>query len=252
MHCATLSPLNIAALRVRAPKVGLSYGIQWHLPEAPKTEAGATLTRLTTQLYNASDDTLKRIYRILAFSRESLLSEWDRDLDGTLMIFNMAETASMLKAVAAGYTSGTAAGDKSVQRMNEVVLEYGEGIAGRAFKVNRIRVYVDPSTEAGAQLPKASESRVEPNYYKQVPGTITHKALIAFPVHLPVVDKEFYDDFSIYERREPYGVLNIGSQSEDCPIGQLLLPARSQELLHFQHKVNKALADDYLRNRIST
>ena len=244
--------LNIAALRVRAPKPNLSYGIQWSLPDAPNPVAPATVAALTTSLNTESDYTLKRVYRILTFSRDGLLSGWDRELDGTLMLFNMAETKGLLKIVAAGVASGPADGNDTMQRLErEVVLEYGEGIAGRAFKVNRVRIYVDPRNSVGTPVSHSSEKRFEPNFYKRVLGTLDHKVLICFPVHLPVSDAEFEKEITIYERREPYGVLNIGSGLEDCPVGPLLLPGRSTELLYFQHRVNKMLAEGYVGNKIN-
>ncbi len=129
-----------------------------------------------------------------------------------------------------------------LSRESEIVLEYGEGIAGRAFKANSIRIYQDPSI-IGPQIPGQDQSRYEPNFYKTVPGTITHKALVAFPVHLPVHDSEFDNDPNIYESREPYGVLNIGSELADCPVGQYLLLNRTPDLLPFQHRINKILAE---------
>jgi 3',5'-cyclic AMP phosphodiesterase CpdA len=233
--------LNIAALRVRFPKVGLSYGIQWTLPDAPEPVASNRLAKIVRRLETSSDDSLRRVYRVLQGSRDSLLSGWDKDLDATLMIFSMAGNAGKLKAAAAGHMPGPA---ESIQRLSrDFELLYGDGITGRAFKVNRIRIYVDPSSDSNHRLPAENTNRMEPNFYKPVPGTLSHKALIAFPIHLPVKDHEFEDEPSIYEHREPYGVLNIGSQSDDCPMGELLLAKRAPELLHFQHFVNKMLSD---------
>jgi hypothetical protein len=197
--------LNIAALRVRFPKAGLNYGIQWTLPDAPKSVPPATLAVFIKRLTTAADDTLKRIYRVLDFSRKALLSGWDRGLDATLMIFSVGETAGFLKTIGAGFTSGPTAYDQAMQRRSresKVVLEYGDGIAGRAFKANAIRIYQDPSI-VGPQIPGRDQSRYEPNFYKTIPGIIPHKALIAFPVHLLVTEAEFAGIPNIYESCEP-------------------------------------------------
>jgi hypothetical protein len=239
--------LNIAALRVRDPKPNLSYGIQWTLPEAPEAAPPGTVDAFKTRLAGASDETLKRIYRVLEFSREPILLDWKRGLDGTLMIFTLEESGGFLKAVGAGFSSGPAAADGSVQKLkreNEITLEYGEGIAGRAFKANAIRIYLDPSL-IGPRIEDGDHSRYEPNFYKFIPGVTPHKGLIAFPVHLPVADEEFEADPNIYRTREPYGVLNIGSELADLPVAQFLLPERTPVLLPFQHRINKILAEGY-------
>lgn len=249
--------LNVAALRVRMPKKGLSYGIEWKLPEAPKAPAPHATAKLIECLRQAADDTLKRAYRLLNFSRSALLSGWSRDLDVTLMIFNTEENgAGSLKAIAAGFNSGPARkGNEAMQRLgreSEVVLQYGEGVAGRAFKANEIRIYEEPAVAYDAAARGRDPERWEPNVYKPIPGTITHKALISFPVHLPVRDAEFARDWSIYEDIEPYGVLNIGSGLEGCPVGQLALPSRTPLLLDFQHRINKTLARGYVSDKKGT
>jgi len=84
--------------------------------------------------------------------------------------------------------------------------------------------------------------------HRLLPERLTD-ALREAAVHLPVDDSEFDDNPNIYENREPYGVVNIGSELEDCPVGQFLLPGRTPDLLAFQHRINKILAEGYLNDR---
>jgi hypothetical protein len=162
------------------------------------------------------------------------------------MIFNTGqEEAGSLKTIAAGFNPGPARrADRAIQRLgveSEVILQYGEGVAGRAFKANEIRIYEDPAVGRDPE-------RWEPNVYKLIPGTIAHKALIAFPVHLPVRDPEFAEDWSIYKNIEPYGVLNIGTRLEGCAVGLLALPSQAPLLRYFQHRISKTLAKGYVSN----
>ena len=236
--------LNISALRLRAPKPGLSYGIQWKMPEAPNfCLPTSTLATLIEKLNNVPNDAIKRSYRVLNLSRKKLLVGWQKALDVTFMLFNPAEHGGFLKTIAAGVSSGASNTEDDMYKLSvesKVVLEYGDGIAGRAFKANAIRIYQDTNTSG----PKITDHdrKYEPKFYKPIPGTISHKHLIAFPVHLPVSEADFAKNPNIYKSCEPYGVFNLGSEMPDCPISQYLLPERVPVLLTFQHSINKILA----------
>ena len=226
--------LRTAALRVKVPKIGLSYGIEWTLPKG-KVRGGhqGLHAHVERTLKVDQESKLRLVTRALEGCRATLLSGWQKDLDGTLMLFSMENKVGKLKAVAAGLTLQPIPEDKGVDPMNlDFELEYGEGIAGRAFKANRIRVYVksdDPNES-------------EPDFYKPVVGTRSHRAIVAFPVHVPVNKEEYEADNRIYQTREPYGVLTIGSESAECPIDKLLLESRTPELDEFQHFANNLLA----------
>jgi 3',5'-cyclic AMP phosphodiesterase CpdA len=239
--------LNIAALRVRVPKAGLSYGIEWKLPDAPPARFQAETATLKQQLIESPDETLKILYRILNQSRRELFSNWNKDLDISLMIFIQEEEVGLLKDAGAGLTKQA---NKPMQRLaredkekERIVLKFGDGIAGRAFKVNQIRIYQDPGITS-PQSASDDRSRREPDYYRPIDGYIHHKSLVAFPVHYPVDKQEFAEKSSVYEKTgEPYGVVSIGSSLPECPMDRLAIESAVPRLLGFQHDINKWLAE---------
>ena len=228
--------LRTAALRVKVPKKGLSYGIEWTLPKGKVRDGHESLNAQVDRVLSVDQESkLKLVTRALEGSRKTLLRGWLKDLDGTLMIFTMEDKVGKLKAVAAGLVLQPLPEDKRVDPMSlDFELDYGDGIAGRAFKANQIRVYVKTD----------DPNKSEPDFYKPVEGprSRSHRALVAFPVHIPVKEEEYRADNRIYQTREPYGVLTIGSESADCPMDKLLLESRAPELNEFQHFANNLLA----------
>jgi hypothetical protein len=101
-------------------------------------------------------------------------------------------------------------------------LPYGLGIAGRAFKTNRPRVYV--------YVPPGDAKNDEPDYYIPLEGSLVHKVLLCLPIHLPVTKKGLTVHPSIYESKAPYGVICLGSELAECPLAQLRLPEEVQKL----------------------
>jgi 3',5'-cyclic AMP phosphodiesterase CpdA len=231
--------LNIAALRVKVPKADLSYGIEWTVPEATSLVRPIETETITARLLARPEETLKRLGSILKESRKNVFPRWTKDLDANLMIFNMAPAGGILKTVSAGLMRGDFKPIEPQTIESGLILKYGEGIAGRAFKVNGIRIYRDPSIDD----PRAFESPTRKfgrDFYKPVPGTIPHKVLISFPVHVPVPEAEFTRDEAAYKLRQPYGVISIASTIADCPLGEL--NRQAPVLLRFQHAMNKVLA----------
>lgn len=233
--------INTAALRVKAPSAGLAYGIEWDLPDAPHREGCDHLDKIVEHLANHKDSCLRTIYRLLDTGRTKLLRGWAGDLDGSLMAFQIQESGDKrgtLKIVAAGRWQEGNIEDLRVEGKH---LPYGLGIAGRAFKANRIRVYVTRGKSAFA-APPPSNSRLQPDYYVEIPGTLRHKRLIAFPLHVPVEEKELKSNPAVYQDREPYGVFSLGSESDECPVSELLPYGEQQmQLVEFQDFVNNQM-----------
>jgi hypothetical protein len=75
------------------------------------------------------------------------------------------------------------------------------GIAGRAFKANRIRIYA-PLDNADSEEPDY--------YYKASRGQPWHAVLACIPVQDPGAPE-----------KGPYGVLCLGSNGADCPLAEL-------------------------------
>jgi hypothetical protein len=113
-------------------------------------------------------------------------------------------------------------------------LRYGDGIAGRAFKTNRLRVYVAPDASA--------TGRDVLDYYTPVPGVgPKHRVMVSLPIHVPEPDDQFTRDPRVYEAKEPYAVLSFGSVRADCPLRNLLVPEYVPALLKFQHNASRLI-----------
>jgi len=240
--------LNVAALRVQAPSAELSYGIEWNLPAPPVREGGDRLDKIVQHFSQDEKASLRMLLKVLEASRKIMLPGWEGELDGSLMVFEMDGNGSQprvgkLKTVGAGRSPRS-----SRNRIEYVQVKtefpYGLGIAGRAFKANRIRVYVAPKDNPF--LIRKSNGRIEPDYYMPGSGALIHKALVALPLHAPVGDDVFVKNSGIYENREPYGVINIGSDSDECPVSRLLME-QAQQLPHFQHLVNGIMYGEVFR-----
>jgi predicted phosphodiesterase len=241
--------INIAALRVKTPDAALAYGIQWDLPDAPAREGVERLRNILERLCGDEDACLKTLARVLEASREMLLQGWNGELDGCIMAFQMYPEGSGSVGGALHVTlavrqrpaklDGSHLLAQDILKLRGKVIPYGLGIAGRAFKANRIRLYIaNPQKSPSATFD--TSDRIEPDYYLPVPGTLSHKTVIVLPLHVPVEDEIFLDKPAVYATREPYGVLNIGSESDQCPVAKLLREGEYQ-LLHFQHLVNKKM-----------
>jgi 3',5'-cyclic AMP phosphodiesterase CpdA len=227
--------LNIAALRVKYPDPRLSYGIQWDVPEAPTPDQDESrlIRDLRKEFESTRNDKKKResllriLARILIVTRQSLLSGWSGPVDASFMYLDDNGGLPMLiAAVDKKLRTGKFRAD---ELLYTATLRYGDGIAGRAFKANRLRVYVSPGSQSDDD---------ELDYYVPLPGAPMHAVLVSLPVHLPVKTKEFKSNPQVYEAKVPYGVINLGSELAECPLVALRLPEEIPLALRFQHGLN--------------
>ena len=150
------------------------------------------------------------------------------------MTFKMVQkpagsSVGMLQVIAAGRSPHPSEKGAMIEDLQaDAPLEYGLGVAGRAFKANGIRLYVAPVKSSDFRNTTDS-GKVEPDYYVPATGGLGHKAFMSFPLHLPVEDKVFQKNPRAYRDCEPYGVVNIGSESDRCPVGDLTREERTQE-----------------------
>lgn len=241
--------LRSAALRVRHPRQGLSYGIEWEVPEA---QAGLdeSISGEARQLWNiwrapgkVNEDQRKgvvaTICRAFSMTRKVLLQGWAGDLVGDFMYRDADSKLPMLTGVReTKIINGTY---EQVALTYNTQLRYGTGIGGRAFKTNSVRVYEKPD-------------RVNPDnpplYYRPALGGPEHEVLASFPVHVPVDDDVWETNakkkHDIYNQMRPYGILNIGSERADCPLVRNL---RSWEVAvrvpKFRHHLNQLLFESF-------
>jgi hypothetical protein len=234
------------------PKANLSYGIEWDLDEQtgivrwpldgphPRGLLGgknnvATLQRLgkiLDQFYR----TLNAFNQKQKGSRKPGAPRWSGELDITLMLFRQQDDSGVLETVAAGLMEREGNEIARLSKEVELVFRYGEGHGGLAFKTNRIRIYQEPDPNDD------SRSVGVPTYYRPMPGMIQHRALVSFPVHIPVDKQEFRAATDIYGRSDPYAVLNIGSSQAECLMRHLNAEEFGENLFGFQHYINAMLA----------
>ena len=226
--------LSIAALRVKYPRRGLSYGIQWDVPDAVNAASSSPEAEdLVMRIQAAPLDRARRarlvetLARIFIAARQGILKNWTGPLDGGLMYFDGVRTLPLLAA--AQEQRGSLGKFARKELLYTTTLNYGDGIAGRAFKANRPRVYV---------LPGNMESD-GPDYYVHLEGSPAHKVLLCLPVHVPVETAVFDANPRIYETKAPYGVVSLGSTFGDCPLNQFQRQETTPKLLRFHHDMNE-------------
>jgi 3',5'-cyclic AMP phosphodiesterase CpdA len=200
--------IRVASLRVERPLPGYSYAIQWRVPECASRQEGMEAARIRDilALLLRSDGTEIIHQRSIAKTLEQVLSiayqifkldSWSKGLESTFMIFN--EVDRKLRTVGSLVMNLDEAG-VTVQHPEQPIssnshFDYGDGIAGRAFKANENRFFVKPV-----------ETRKEPDYYRHIQGKTPHEVLLSMPVRNPK-DPEYI-----------YGVLNIASMDASCPL----------------------------------
>jgi 3',5'-cyclic AMP phosphodiesterase CpdA len=237
--------LNVAALRVSNPLPGVSYGIAWELPAAawpPQDDGainafrdgyhqGAFRKRGPDILLNALIDALRGV-------RYSIGEDWIGELDISFIMFS-ARAKQPLFVVSAVREYVVKKQSKREFRYGEVEyrggFDYGDGIAGRAFKSNQARAYVAPDRL------KVSG----PDYYSVLPGIPPHQVLLSIPIHVPLSEKEFKAKAKAtedpYETRRPYGVISIGSTESDCPLLKFYGEPSDDGMRNLQHHLSGIL-----------
>ena len=162
--------------------------------------------------------------------RKELIPEWSNPLEFTFMLFD--DSTRKLTIV-----SSAMVGDGEITHLDKkskIEFGYGEGIAGKAFKGNEIRMYVDLEVER----------RTTPSHYRPHAGQEPDAVLLAFPLRSP---------------NNPgfiFGVFNVTSNDPMCPLARALDVTGSitkERLLTFQTALNicvintlQTLADEHI------
>jgi 3',5'-cyclic AMP phosphodiesterase CpdA len=232
--------IRIAALRVRRPLKGYSYGIQWRVPASAPRAGGleaAEIRGIVTALLRPTGSEVSRdrfflalLGRISIIARETFrMEDWPNALETTFMVFDSAERKLRIVGVSVTQldNSKLCVSHPEPPNPHSIAFDYGDGIAGRAFKTNECRLYVD-----------LGEKRKEPDYYRQIAGQSPHAVLLSMPVRNPK------------DEGHAYGVLNFASVDPGCPLrgfafsnwpqpgGNLGTVKVGDTLAHFQKNIN--------------
>jgi hypothetical protein len=228
--------LNIAALRISQPSPALSYGIEWEVPDGPQLSDASRAVfeefwrRWKNERFqeDARGALIELLEQLLAAMRLAFAPKWSGPLDASLMWLDRTPHGTLVALAAVQ--------QRAIGRFEplkyETNLRFGEGIAGRALKSNRVRVYVAPERRIADD---------EPNYYTPLAGTPEHQVVVSLPVHAAETDARFDENAAIYQKMRPYAVLSIGSERTNCPLSDLRNPEQIPALLRFQHKANALL-----------
>jgi len=229
--------VKIAALRVTNPQRGLSYGVEWSVPPAPpkREDQNAIDVAAIRDIWLDRKLTIEETHKLsellarLIISARTLLMKrstgklWAGEIEAGFMFFDEKHDLRLLCGV---IDDGGAARPVSY----DFALGFGDGVAGRAFKTNQIRIYA----------PWEGDESGEPKYYKPFAGGLSHRVLVSFPVQAPNAIGS--------SPGEPYGVFSLGSARADCPLrlagpGD---PQRAALLLAFHSEMNGKLYNSFV------
>lgn len=191
--------LQLFIARIRHPPLNLKFKIQWALTDAPPPggerttslvgEAEAMARGLLQLASRGSDPGIQQLLKVIEEdTRESFkLDDKSKDpIDISLMAYDKHER--VLRIVAASFPM--------TSEMRDFRLKYGDGIAGRAYKMNAGRLFIK-------RLAKGSDG---PAYYYPTDGKpyklddVEDQVIMSVPLRHP-------DDKTLI-----YGILNISSK----------------------------------------
>jgi hypothetical protein len=221
------SKTNMVSVRIPFPPLGFSYRVQWKLRDVPPL-AGRALRSLSGQAKEVSEKLLRlaksgqrshKLATLLAVVESVARKEFDLDspeqdwLEVSLMAFD--EKEGKLLVAAANLA------DHDPQWGLE--LEYGDGIAGRAYKMNQVRLF----SKALAIQNKT------PFYYVPVGGgpisgdgqEVHAEAILSLPLSHP------------NQPEAVFGILNFGSRNKSSRLVDI---TRDQVTTEFRRAVSKA------------
>jgi 3',5'-cyclic AMP phosphodiesterase CpdA len=233
-----IESLRTASLRISRPQRGLSYGIQWRVPSV--TPLGNNFERgqiiQVVQLLLERKDRLSPdqstvllalLARIANIAREILLvthddsfEQWRKSLEVSLMVFDTKQKKLVTIKAARFVKEDEERLEREID-YGTVTFDYGDGVAGKAFKTNDYRLYVQP-----IEPPKV------PNNYRKLPGVEDPWVLLSLPIRVPS------------ESARPYGVMNLVSYLSDCPLirlGESNSPVTEQDLIELREELDESV-----------
>src|SRR5262249_10414938 len=146
---------------------------------------------------------LALLVRLVQPTRELLLKtsdlagkseQWNGELRLSLMMFDLDEK-KLIVVKGARFVNK----DKTERVLeldySHVAFGYGDGIAGKAFKANRYRLYI-----------QLQDQQRGPTSFRTLPQRSNPSVLLSIPLRAPS------------ENARPYGVINISSKDVNCPL----------------------------------
>lgn len=215
--------LGIASLRVTKPLQGCCYGIEWRVPKEDETPINRYVEEVHQRVLAALDagkgrDFLRLAANVSQMTRQVLLKGWRGPIWISLMVWD--GRSGQLRVVTAAKTD-----DFRVRPWNlPLTLRYGEGIAGRAFKSNGVRLY---------------QNRPDgPGVFTVLEGQPVDEVLLSVPLRSPKL--RFPDsDYS----QHVYGAVSLSSPDPRCPLARL---EAEEEIAGEQRVVATEDVDDWL------
>jgi len=230
--------LHTASLRILRPQIGLSYGIEWRVPPISSTntfERGQInqivehLLQTRTNLPpNDSTLLLALLARMADIARQLLLQtemegtviEWKKPLDVSLMLFD-ASAKKLVTLRAARFVKNNEEQIEEELDYSNVAFDYGDGIAGKAFKTNDYRLYV-----------RSGSKPTQRSSYRKVQNGPDPRVLLSIPIRIP------------QEEDRPYGIINFASESAECPLarlGESTSSVTEQDLSDFRKEMDERI-----------
>jgi len=221
--------LNIATSRIPYPRLDLTYVLQWTLIDEPPPSGNSTASmigkvdELAQKLLQVSPSSAEYpelfifLKTIEEKTRTDFRLEGNDPLEVSLMAYEKEER--VLKIVAATFDLD--------DEMRAFELKYGNGIAGRAYKMNKGRMFIR----------KSAIDKETPNYFYPADGKpcdlkdIAEKVIISLPLRHPANEALIY------------GVLNLSSKDVGSRLQDIKEPRVLEDVSEFRAGVNLACYD---------
>jgi hypothetical protein len=216
---------NLISVRLPYAPLGLRYRVQWRLASTPPPSAGAFVQSLEGQ----ANKTSSRLLQLARHRASNPLSDLLKGLaDVACKEFNLADDEALVMNImvfdpASKKFVVVAANFPADDERWDVKLDYGDGIAGRTYKMNRVTLFKKP----------AALKNKTPFYYVPAGG----EAVEADGSNVPV---EVLLSLPLWHPKQPgsiFGVLNIESRD---PSSKLLDIQDDNVTTKFRQAVSKA------------
>lgn len=222
--------INVAVARIDYPPTCLAFKVVWTLLDDTRAGGGSTVShtgkvnKITLKLLGASADPMltEQLMSFLQAIGEIANDEFglddDDELELSLMAYDRRKRA--LKIVAASFPL--------TEEMQNFELLYGDGIGGRAYKMNKGRMFIK----------RLAIENQTPSYYYPLDGKLydlrendIEEVIISLPLRLPENDELIY------------AVLNISSRNASSKLQDIKDTSIVEETSVFRQTVDELCLD---------
>jgi len=231
--------LNVIVSTIPYPPLDLTYKLQWKLTEdaPPSGLSSISLTGETEELArgllklpDSATESLE-LKQLLGVIEQITRSHFNLDkstqdpIEISLMAYDQEERT--LKIVLANF--------EMTEQMRLFRLKYGDGIAGRAYKMNKGRMFIK----------RLAIQKNTPSYYYPLDGkpydlrNINEEVIISYPLHHPENEELIY------------AVLSLSSKKPSSKLQNIKEPRLLEESVLFRKAVNKACFEILKRSILS-